>query len=170
MFTVHSTESVLAEVIYHLQRDNPMIDGGAITNLRKKFEDNLDEMVAQYDATIAYDGADPYDRHVHAAAVASQADILLTADHGFASTAASDSLPYSVYGCDAFFQLINNSSSMDVREVARDQMRYWAVKRKSEGERVRGVVESLVLAGCPEFANDVDKHLRALVSPTSTSR
>lgn len=82
MFQLHSTEDVLAETLYRLRRKYQKWDGGQITRLRARIIDVLAELVEDYDVGIPYDGRDPNDRHVHAAAVASRADMLLTADGG----------------------------------------------------------------------------------------
>lgn len=107
MFQIHTTEDVLAETEYRLRRNNPTMLGGVITDLRKKITDSIDELVGDYDATIPYGGPDPHDRHVHAAAIASHAHILLTNDAGFEG---SDEEPYEVFNCDDFFILVDDSA------------------------------------------------------------
>jgi len=154
MFQVHSTEDVLAEVVYRLRRNNPTMEGGVITNLREKLVSAIDELVGDFDATIEYAGADANDRHVHAAAVASKAHILLTDDNGFEG---SDEDPYEVFTCDEFFLLVDDSASWMVERVVADQNAYWSKKRSH-----KSLVQALKDAGCPEFAKRVEGHLRSL--------
>ncbi|MBK5237835.1 MAG: hypothetical protein JJE28_01840 [Actinomycetales bacterium] len=114
---------------------------------------------------IQYNGSDPNDLHVHAAAAASHADILLTADGGFAQMAKDDSLPYSVYGCDDFFVLIDDSGARAVQRVVDIQRKYWADKRNAV-ELVKTLSEALTASGCDVFAQRVDRHLQTLSGPT----
>jgi len=155
MFQIHTTEDVLAETEYRLRRNNPTMAGGVITDLRKKITTSVDELVGDYDATIPYAGQDPDDRHVHAAAIASQAHILLTGDAGFIG---SDDEPYEVFRCDEFFILIDDSASWLVERVTADQINYW---NKKIGNR-KTSAQALSDAGCPEFAKRVEKHAEKL--------
>lgn len=168
MFQLHSTEDVLAETLYRLRRKHPKWDGGQISRLRSRIIDVLDELVEDYNVEIPYDGSDPNDRHVHSAAVASHADILLTADGGFATLASANALPYSVYSCDDLFVLIDDSGSRAVQRVVDRQRDYWNRKRE-EGKPVKALVEALTGAGCPKFAARVQEHLRTLSGPTATT-
>jgi len=164
-FQIHSTEDVLVETLYRLRRDHPKWDGGHISRLRKHLELNLDELIADYDMSVNYNGVDPNDLHVHAAAIAGHADILLTADEGFATLAERDTLPYSVYGCDAFFVLLDDSGSRAVQRVVSFQQKYWSKKRDSD-PAVKSLSAALAAAGCKEFALRVEGHLKTLSGPT----
>lgn len=155
MFQIHTTEDVLAETEYRLRRNNPTMAGGVITDLRKKITESIDELVGDYDATIPYTGRDPHDRHVHAAAIASQANILLTNDDGFVG---SDEDPYEVFNCDDFFILVDDSASWHVERVTANQVNYWS---KKTGPR-KTLAAALADADCPEFAKRVQKHVEKL--------
>jgi predicted nucleic acid-binding protein len=155
MFQIHTTEDVLAETAYRLRRSNPTMPGGVITDLRAKITSSIDELVGDFDATIPYTGADPDDRHVHAAAVASRADILLTEDGGFTG---SDDDPYEVFSCDEFFLLVDDSAGWLVQNVTADQNAYWAA-RTGPRKTLAGALQD---AGCPLFAQRVEAHLQVL--------
>ncbi len=163
MFQVHTTEDVLAETEYRLRRDHPLMAGGVITDLRKKITATMDEIIEDFDATIPFSGKDPHDRHVHAAAVASQAEILLTDDTGFEG---SDDEPYEVFGCDAFFVLIDDSAAWHVQRVVADQLKYW----ESKPGKTKTLAQALRDAGCPEFALRVEQHVRTLAGPINRSQ
>lgn len=156
MFQLHCTEDVLVEVLNSYRDNNPEASGGTISRLRKHLVDCLDEVLDDFDATIPYSGRDPHDRHVHAAAVAAHADILLTADAGLLEMETS-ALSYSVYHPDDFFVLVDDSAAPAAGRVTQQQMRYWrsqpAAKRLSDALRD---------SGCPQFADRVDAHLREL--------
>ncbi len=154
MFQLHTTEDVLAEALHAFRRIRKDAPGGAVTRMRAAIVGSMDEVLDDFDATIPYGGTDPDDRHVHAAAVSCQADILLTEDAGFVE---SDQTPYEVYRCDDFFCLVDDSAPEHVRNVVLLMSRYWRSRPDS-----RPLDEQLVAAGCAQFAERVTAHLRFL--------
>jgi hypothetical protein len=168
MFQLHTTQDVIAETLHSLRRAHPRWDGGKITSIHKKIQQVIDEIVEEYDGSVTYYGTDPDDRHVHAAAVASRADILLTDDPGFAEIETAYGRPYEVYTSDDFFILVDDSSSQAVKRVVDIQRQYWKVQADA-GKAVKGLVEALADAGCPLFSERVAKHLRTLSGPTPQS-
>lgn len=164
MFRIYCTEDVLAETLYRFRRKHPQSAGEVVSNLRKLLIENMDVQVSSYDMSVSYDGGDPNDLHVHAAAIASRVDIVLTADQGFAEFTSNSSLPYSVYGCDDFFVLIDDSETQAVQRVVVRQREYWS-QRAESGAIVKTLDAALADAGCPRFASRVTQHLRALSGP-----
>ncbi|MGU3409511.1 putative toxin-antitoxin system toxin component, PIN family [Microbacterium sp. M1A1_1b] len=156
LFQLHTTEDVLAEVLRTLRRLHPERPGGAVTRLRAAVLASIDELVDDFDATVPYAGNDPDDRHVHAAAVACRADVLLTQDRGLAAAPQSH---YLVSGCDAFFTRIDDMAPAAVRDVCLQQVEYWATRTSHPAE---ALVAALHDAGCPVFANRVRAHLAAI--------
>lgn len=77
MFLAVSTEDVLAETIYRLRRRYPAWDGGQISRIRAALVNNLDELVDYFPIRDDLTGIDPNDIHVHSAAVAGNADMLI---------------------------------------------------------------------------------------------
>lgn len=109
----------------------------------------------------SFPGTDVDDEHVHAAALACEADILLTADTGFAATDIDpDSLPYEVYAPDEFFVHIDDTATFHVEAATRKQTDYW---RRRKGRAPLG--EHLERAGCPAFADRVRRHQSHLSLP-----
>lgn len=158
MFSVLSTEDVLAETMYRLRRNRRDLDGGVIYDLRAKFEEAIDEILKDFQGDIEYQGADPDDKHVHAAAVAGDADYLLTEDRGFVW---DDDTPYEVYTCDEFFMLIDDGSPISVQRVVSNQLAYYRRNGNS-----KSLVDALRDAGCPQFAQRIEDHLRTLSGPS----
>lgn len=159
MFIVMATEDVLAETIYRLRRRYPDWDGGQISRIREALIKNLDELVEEFPIRDDYLGIDPNDVHVHSAAVAASAHILLTSDSGFLDLGdTADEFPYEIWSADEFFVLVDDSAPHLVERVTELQVRHWNKAPESAGR----IVEKLVNSGCPEFADRVVRHLRSL--------
>ncbi|PPK70130.1 PIN domain-containing protein [Actinokineospora auranticolor] len=163
IYTVYWTEDVLAETIYNLRRKYPAWNGAKITRVRdliaKTFEGGrVDDFVVD----DSFPGTDSDDRHVHAAALACRADIVLTCDNGF-SAADPDSLPYEVYHPDAFFVLVDDSAPNLVHDVTREQTLYWANRQNGRAD----LPNKLIAAGCPNFAERVRHHQGQLTLPVA---
>lgn len=157
-FSVYWTEDILAETIYHLRREHPEWSGSQITIIRDRIADTFEGgRVEDFTPDGTFPGSDPHDEHVHAAAVACQAQYLLTRDAGFHDLGVADQLPYEVYTPDDFFLLIDQSAPHVVKSVTSDQQAYW----QARGGRCN-LPRSLTEAGCPEFADRVRGHLRRL--------
>lgn len=158
-FQLHSTEDVLAEALSKVRDRNPRFEGGVIAQMADGIRGVLDEMVRDFPSDTPYPGTDEGDYHVHAAAVASGADILLTCDTGLLEMDGADDFAYEAYHPDDFFVLVDDSDEEAVKAVIREQLPYWT-KRRNDGDA--GLVEALIAAGCPNFAARVDSHLKTL--------
>lgn len=160
MFQTHSTVDVIAESVRAVRRMKPRLDGAITHELQRRLIENLDEIQATFDGTLPFAGRDRDDFHVHAAAVASHADILLTSngrDFGDPAT-----LPYDIWTPDEFFVLVDDSAPAHVARVTADQHRYWSAKPSQ-----RNLADALVAADCPRFAARVARHVH---DPRSGSR
>lgn len=159
MFTVYATEDVLAETIYSYRRKNPRASGAQIGQLRTRLIQQLDDVVGNYEVDGTFRGNDPQDAHVHAAAVASGAAVLLTCDRGFMelSDRESDELPYEVFTPDSFFELVDDASAEAVIAVTREQLHYWY---QQDGEV--DLPLRLREADCPNFARRVSQHINQM--------
>ena len=144
-FVVCWSEDVMAEVLYHLRRDNPGWPGHKIRAVRDRIAGFFEGgRVEEFEVDGSYRGKDTHDAHVHAAATACRADYLLTVNvNDFDDRDTS----YEVIDPDAFFVLIHAAAPAHVESVTREQMRYWANKR-DEAQ----LPEYLDAAGCPQFA------------------
>lgn len=156
VFQVFWTEDVVAEVIYHLRRRNPGWDGAHTRNVRDVIARTFEVgRVADFTVDGSYQGADPHDAHVHAAALACSADILLTCNtRDFSAGLDRDILPYEVMGPDDFFTLIDDLAPDVVADAAHEDAKYW-FERTGEAhppEQLRG-------AQAPNFAERVRRHL-----------
>jgi len=159
MFTVYATEDILAETLYHLRRNHPRAPGHMTSHVHDLVCEQLDDRVSDYTVDDSYPGLDPNDAHVHAAAVASGAGKLLTADSGFTKLPddVAARLPYEVHTPDSFFTLIDDSAPLKVRAVTEKQMLYF-LKRDGEAD----LPGRLKKSGCPTFAERIRLHLQAL--------
>jgi hypothetical protein len=147
MYSVCSTEDILSEVLYSYRRNNPTIDG-----------------------SIPNPFLDVNDSHLHAVAVSASIDILLTCDTGLLSVelATRDVLPYEVMHPDDFFLLIDDSAPHVVKSVTAKQVEYWESRQAGANEQRRpSLVEALIRAGCPNFGQRVQVHLKNLAGASS---
>ncbi|MEV8026258.1 PIN domain-containing protein [Cellulosimicrobium funkei] len=147
MYTVFTTEDVLAEVVYTYRRRRPDADGGKVSRLVEHMRKHVDDILVEYWVDADYAGVDPDDKHVHAAACSAEIDILITDDDGLLQL---EDDRYEVSSSDAFFCLADDSHPSATRTVALRQMEY---------HRGLSLSEQLVAAGCPDFAARVDQRL-----------
>ncbi|ACU34047.1 PIN domain-containing protein [Actinosynnema mirum] len=166
VYHAYWTEDLLAEALFHLRRDKPALDGGQISSIRDKIEKAFEGgRVDDFVIDDSFPGKDVNDRHVHAAAVTCQADIVLTCDEGFHSEQVADLLPYEVHKPDEFFVLVHDIAPEIVWQATLKQTRYWV----GRGKRA-DLFDRLVKAGCPEFAARVQVHQSRLSLPHDTTR
>lgn len=157
LFTVCWSEEILADVIHHLRKDHPTWDGAKIARVHDRIAETFEiGRVAEFTVDGTYQGGDPDDAHVHAAALACQADILLTSNTKHFVWEGSDAY-YDTMTPDEFFVLVDDAVPAVVRSVTCQQSNYW-VSRTNEADlcaKLRG-------ASCPEFAKRVLHHLHDL--------
>lgn len=153
MYVVATSRDVIIEALNTLRNQHPTWPGRQTTDLMNGFMETLD-IVDDFDADIPYDGEDPDDRHAHAAAVACGAGFLVTDDGGF-ERMASDARPYEVISADDFFVLIDDSHPHLIAQATRNQLQWWS-GRKQKAD----LVERLIAAGCPNFAERVAGHIK----------
>ncbi|KOX12960.1 hypothetical protein ADK67_45040 [Saccharothrix sp. NRRL B-16348] len=162
VYTVYWTEDVLAETIYRLRRNHPEWNGAKITSIRDRIAGTFEGgRVEDFSVDDSFPGGDGDDRHVHAAAVACRADIVLTADSGFTiSGREPDSMPYEAYKPDDFFVLVDDSAPALVQLVTREQTMYW-IQRSTRAD----LAGQLIAAQCPRFAERVRTYQGKLSLP-----
>lgn len=155
-FVVHWTEDVLAELIYHLRRRRPDWSGAHVTRIRDLLAGTFEVgRVDDFTVDETYRGKDPHDAHVHAAAVACGADVLVTLDaRDFVWD--ENTSPYELMFPDDFLILVDDSAPGLVAEVVTRMCAYW-VGRDGEAD----LPGRLTAAGCPNFAERVLAHLRS---------
>lgn len=153
-FEVRWTEDVFAEVLYHLRKVHPDWRGSRITGIRDRLAGVFEGgRVDDFAIEEPHRGEDPYDAHVHAAAVASGADVLLTFNvSDFESS--EDELPYEVLDPDEFLTLLDDVAPDAVAAAVVANARYW-IAREGEAD----LPGRLKAAGCPEFSGRVRRHL-----------
>lgn len=150
LFSVHWTEDILAQTISRLRRRHLDWSGGRITQVadrvRATFEGGrVDDFVS---VGSSYQGTDPNDQHVHDAAIACGAHILLTSDGGFTGPRVDvDELPYEICRPDDFFVLVDDSAPEVVSAASAQQLDYW-FKRCGEVN----LPQVLRKSDCPLFA------------------
>lgn len=140
------TVDILSETIRSLSR-NRGLDGGQLTRLFDKIQQNMDARIDDYPNRDDSPCADPFDAHLHNAAVAGRTDILVTQDTGFTELTEEvrDSLPYEIYTPDEFLILVHDSSRRAAVAATERQIAY----------RQGDLQEKLVVERCPRFSSRV---------------
>lgn len=154
MFQVAYTEDILAETMYHVRRRNLHLSGTQITLVRDQIVGAMDLRIAEYPSgQEAVQVRDPFDRHIHAAAVAGDMDCIITHDKGFTElpVCERDQLEYEIYTADEFFTLVDDSSPSTVLATLRRQIEY----RSRKPDARYDFVDALIAADCPVFAGRV---------------
>ncbi|QRP50798.1 PIN domain-containing protein [Amycolatopsis sp. FDAARGOS 1241] len=166
IFIVYWTEHVLSEATYHLLKKHPAWDGAKLTQIRDRIVATFEGgRVEDFTVDGSFPGTDRNDQHVHAAAVACDADILLSDDGGFSvDEEAADDLPYEVFLPDDFFLLIEENMPEVVRRVTLEQTLYWRGRKTGRADLARPLID----AGCPEFAKRVRFHQSQLSLPAES--
>ncbi|WP_026197807.1 PIN domain-containing protein [Sciscionella marina] len=157
-FRIYWTEDILAEVISSFRARHPNASGGQVTRIRDSLAATFaGGRVDDFRIDGTFPGSDEKDRHVHAAAIACGADLVLTKDRDFTKHRDPDNVPYEVYCPDEFFLLVEDNRPDLVRSVTGEQAGYWSGRLGSVN-----LPDQLRRVGCPGFAERVRGHLCAL--------
>lgn len=157
-FVVHWTEDVLAELLHHLRKCHPDWPGSRITSIRDRLAGTFEAgRVEEFVIDSTYQGPDAGDAHVHAAAIACKADVLVTCNvKDFVWD--ENRSTYEVMHPDDFLVLTNDSFPDLVQEATERMCAYW-VNREGEAN----LPAALRTADCPRFADRVRAHLQRLM-------
>lgn len=159
-YDVGYTVDILAEAVARLRDNYPDWTGGQITRLHDKIVENADFRIDDFSAVAPEALTDAGDRHVHAAAMDGDIDILVTDDKGFKRMRDAldlDALDYEVMTADEFFLLVDDSQPAIVLEAVRSQIDYY--NRIGDSPQLASKLRG---AGCPGFADRVERHLKTL--------
>lgn len=157
-FVVFWSEDVLAEVIHHLRRRHPEWAGSRIARIRDLIAGTFEiGRVTDFSVDGDYSGSDPGDAHVHAAAVACRADILLTCNVTDFAAPDKDDSNYEVMHPDEFLVMIDDEDPSLVHRAVLQDLDYWVAKvgEANPPQRLRS-------AGAKEFAERVRRHLTGI--------
>lgn len=171
LFELYSSEDVVVEAAHAVRKQCKTMSGAVMLHVIEMMKECV-ELVEDYDCehpTPPYLGADEDDRHVHAAAVASGCEYLLTDDDDmYPDQEIRDGLPYCVIGSDDFFCMAAESSPMIFGEATQGQINYWQ-HRSDEPDKLS---KKLREAKCPKFAYLVERVIMRLagLSPAEIDR
>lgn len=159
MFRLHASEDVLVEAQRTWRRNNPRRSGAAAHRFRTTVEQNLDEVIQEFPSDLDFQGRDPHDYHVHAAALHMRAHYLVT--NNSIDFGDLDMLQYEVHSFDSFVCLIDDSNPNAVKKVIKIQLSYWEHQRNA-GKPSKTLANALRDADAPYFAERVAGHMRFL--------
>ncbi|ADG76158.1 conserved hypothetical protein [Cellulomonas flavigena DSM 20109] len=154
-FVVHWSEDVFAEVLYHLRKTHPTWPGHRISGIRDRLAGTFEAgRVDTYEIDSTYGGRELDDAHVHAAAVACGADVLLTFDVDDFDWDTNTS-PYEVMHPDDFLVLLDDFCPELVKAAVDEMVGYWIARGLDADMPGR-----LRKSGCPQFADRAASHSR----------
>ncbi len=156
MFQLHATEDVFVEALHATRKRNPRAAGSLLSDRMEKIRACVDEVLPTFPGTLEFTGSDEGDYHVHAAAISSRADIVLTQNDAHDITTTPDSEPYEIYTADDFFMLIVQSNPSCLLTCTKGQLTYWSRRGNPQLD------DHLTKADCPKFADAVREALRTL--------
>lgn len=159
MFQVHVSEDVIAEVVRAMRRRSPTAPGHVTARRAEIIRSYVDEVVRDFPGNAPFSGRDPGDYHVHAAALASHADIVLTLNSQSDFSESPDDEPYEIHHPDEFFMLVTDSNPASLLTLTQRQIDYWI----SRGGSCQ-LDDRLRQAGCPDFADRVRVALQHLAA------
>lgn len=154
------TEDIMAETIRSLRRKYPILSGGQLAQVRDGIEAAFEGgRVTQYEIDPDFPGSDEFDAHLHSAAIACRATIVLTRNGCdlLPPSLDPDELPYEIYAPDEFFMLVDQSAPEVVREVTARQLMYFMRKHEEVD-----LPDRLRKAQAPRFAARVAEHLQTI--------
>jgi hypothetical protein len=130
------SEDVLAEWIYETRRRKPDVTDQALGGVRRNLEQAFPyAMVTGYDLASTPSLPDPYDRHVLAAALHAEVDMLVTDDRrGFPEDAVQGKL--DVYTADEFLVWVADNHASLLRPVLNRQVAYFRKNATPPAEQI----------------------------------
>lgn len=152
--TLLSSEDLRAEAACALRGRHPFWPSSAIDQALITYEE-VTRLTEFQSGGYGFTGSDLDDAHVHAAAVASIADVLLTSNRPSDFSADHASEPYRIMTPDAFFASLALSHPDVIARALDGQLMYY---RKID-RPVSGMADALRRAGCPQFADIVSEKL-----------
>lgn len=154
-FQIHTSEDVCAEVIANMRKKAPQAPGHVTRRRLELMRCNVDEVLDGFPGNSPFSGRDKHDYHIHAGALASRADLILTSNSPTDITNTPEAEPYEIISPDSFFKLVADSNPGCIAAIVRDQVAYW-MNRPSELQ----LDEALIRAHCPVFAEHVRSVLK----------
>lgn len=157
MFQIHSTDTILTEVKYHLLKNHPDQGGQLVHRVYAQVREVLDEIYEDFPDDPQFSGLDARDRHVHSAAIYARSDVVLS--NNASSDIATAVQPYEVFDVDSFFCFVADSAPRAFRAAVRGQFEFWCGRKN---EHRAALDDRLMAAGCLDFAQRVTRELQAI--------
>lgn len=151
------SEDVLAEMIYHLRKQNPHLADKQVGGWRQRLHDSFPyATITGYSIDPVFLHGDPFDAHVIAAALHGQVDYLITNNVKDFSLHA-DKLDFEIYTPDDFLCLVAERRPDATYRTTKRQLKFWNLRTG-----YKSLPDALTAAGCPRFAIEVRKILQRI--------
>ncbi|WDZ86790.1 PIN domain-containing protein [Micromonospora cathayae] len=159
-YDLRCSEDVLAEWMYRMRRKRPELSEQAVGGQRRRFVEAFPHgLVTGYSPEAVPCPPDPDDRHVLAAAVHGQVDVLVTNDGRGTGAFPAHCLPdgLEVWTADELLNWVADGSMELVRRVLGIQLAYYRRTIVAADRDEAGMIAHLRKAGASRFASRLEK-------------
>lgn len=160
-YQVYVSQGILDEFGYHWRKNNPQCSDGVRQNYVEQVMKSVTGLVEGFDVSMPVGYPDEHDAHVHSAAVAAEADALITNDSRLIKFAQSPegecTLPYDTMKADDF--LVQVAEFIDPQAL--DRVYLMQEKYLERRDPQATVPQELQKAQAPQFA----RYLQTVVIP-----
>lgn len=154
LLALFSSAEVLVETRRVFMRRNPEVAPEVVARLIELISSVLSDVVYVKKPLTGVEAVNPGDVHVHWGAIRAEATHLVTSNlRDFPGAGVA---PYLAISPDAFLMTILETSPASVEIVARDERSYWSAQA-DPALRVKSLGQALRDAGCPAFAEEVER-------------
>lgn len=160
-YQVYVSQGVLDEFGYHWRKKNPQCSDGVRQTYVEQVMKSATGLVEGFEVSMPVGYPDEHDAHVHSAAVAAEADALVTNDSRLIRFAQSsegeDALPYDTMSADDF--LVQMAEFVDPRALDQVYLKQEEYLERRDSQVT--VPQALRKAQAPQFA----RYLQTVVIP-----
>lgn len=156
MFQLHSTEDVFAEVASNMRKNHSRLQGYVVRRRVELMREIVDEVLDTFPSDLPFTGTDEDDYHIHAAATACQADLLLT-DNDPQDITTNEEVHYETISPDDFCSCHQIRTPRMLHPIVKYQIEYW--DKKPDHMQLDKALRN---AGCLDFASIVLQTLQKM--------
>lgn len=157
MFQLHSTEDVFAKVASNMRKNHSRLQGYVVRRRVELMREIVDEVLDTFPSDLPFTGTDEDDYHIHAAATACQADLLLT-DNDPEDITTNEEVHYEIISPDDFLFLSPNPHPSDAASYCQIPNRVLGQEARSYAVR-QGAPKCRMLRFCKYSSANFTKNV-----------